>query len=174
MATRKKATAKTKAKRKKVSAKASTRKKTSTARKNRTITKKPAKKMARRQASLKKARPIRKATVTPEPLSQRAKPETTRSISSRPAQSTSAEQRIGVVTHFYSHLSVATARLDAGCKLRLGDVIQVRGHTTDFSQKVESLEVNHAPTTEVGPDDDFALKVVEHTREHDVVFKVSS
>jgi hypothetical protein len=78
------------------------------------------------------------------------------------------------VTHFYSHLSVATARLDAGCKLRLGDVIQVRGHTTDFSQKVESLEVNHAPTTEVGPDDDFALKVVEHTREHDVVFKVSS
>src|SRR5205807_3985019 len=134
MATRKKATAKTKARRKKASAKASTRKKTRTAKKNR-ITRKPAKKMAHRQASLKKARPIRKAAVTPKPLSQRAKPETTRSISSRPAQSTSAEQRIGVVTHFYSHLSVATARLDAGCKLRLGDVIHIRGQTTDFSQK---------------------------------------
>jgi hypothetical protein len=174
MATRKKATAKTRAKRKKVSAKASTRKKTSAARKNRTITKKSAKKVARRQASPKKATPIRKAAVTSKPLSQRARPETTRSISSRPAQSTSAEQRIGIVTHFYSHLLVATARLDAGCKLRLGDVIHVRGHTTDFSQKVESLEVNHAPTTEVGPNDEFGLKVVEHAREHDVVFKVPS
>jgi len=55
-----------------------------------------------------------------------------------------------------------------------GDVIHIRGHTTDFSQKVESLEVNHASATEVGPNDDFGLKVVEHVREHDVVFIVRS
>jgi hypothetical protein len=30
------------------------------------------------------------------------------------------------------------------------------------------------PATEVGPNDDFGLKVVEHVREHDVVFKVRS
>src|SRR5215813_13692838 len=41
-----------------------------------------------------------------------------------------------------------------------------------FQQRVESLEVNHAPVTEVGPNDDFGLKVVEHVREHDVVYKV--
>jgi hypothetical protein len=58
--------------------------------------------------------------------------------------------------------------------LRVGDVIHICGHTTDFSQKVESLEVNHAPAAEVGPNDDFGLKVVEHAREHDVVFKVRS
>jgi hypothetical protein len=34
--------------------------------------------------------------------------------------------------------------------------------------------VNHAPTTEVGPKDDFCLEVVDHAREHDVVFKVRS
>jgi hypothetical protein len=50
----------------------------------------------------------------------------------------------------YSHLSVATLRLESGT-LRIGDVIHIRGHTTDFSQRVESLEVNHAPATEVGP-----------------------
>ena len=44
--------------------------------------------------------------------------------------------------------------------------------TTDLSQRVESLEVNHAPATEVGPNDDFGLKVVGHVREHDVVYKV--
>jgi translation elongation factor EF-1alpha len=92
---------------------------------------------------------------------------------SLPAQPTPMEERIGVVTHYYSHLSVATLRLESGT-LRVGDVIHIRGHTTDFSQRVESLEVNNAPTTEVGPNDDFGLKVVEHAREHDVVYKVRS
>ena len=76
------------------------------------------------------------------------------------------------MTHYYSHLSVATLRLDSGTKLRVGDVIHVSGHTTDFRQRVESLEVNHADVSEVGPDDDFGLKVVEHAREHDVVYRV--
>ena len=75
------------------------------------------------------------------------------------------------MTHYYSHLSVATLRLESGT-LRVGDVIHIRGHTTDFSQSVGSLEVNHASATEVGPNDDFGLKVVQHAREHDVVYKV--
>ena len=77
------------------------------------------------------------------------------------------------MAHYYSDLSVAIIRLESGT-LRVGDVIHIRGHTTDFSQKVESLEVNHAPITEVGPNKEFGLKVVEHAREHDVVFKVRS
>ncbi len=90
---------------------------------------------------------------------------------SLPAQPAPPGERIGVVTHYYSHLSVATLRLESGT-LRVRDVIHIRGHTTDFSQKVESLEVNHAPATEVGPNEDFGLKVVQHAREHDVVYKV--
>ena len=78
------------------------------------------------------------------------------------------------VTHYYSHLSVATLRLEPGTTLRVGGMIHIRGHTTDFSQRVESLEVNHAPATDVRPNDDFGLKVVEHAREHDVVYKVRS
>ena len=77
------------------------------------------------------------------------------------------------MTHYYSHLCVAATQLERGT-LRVGDVIHICGHTTDFRQKVESLEVDHAPATEVGPKDDFGLKVVDHAREHDVVFKVRS
>ncbi len=47
-------------------------------------------------------------------------------------------------------------QLEPGVNLRVGDMIHIRGHTTDFTQKVESLEVNHAPVIEVGPDDDWA------------------
>jgi hypothetical protein len=91
----------------------------------------------------------------------------------QPAPPAEPAERIGVVTHYYSHLSVAIVRLESGT-LRVGDVIQIRGHTTDFSQKVESLEVNHAPVAEVGSKEEFGLKVAEHAREHDVVFKVGS
>ncbi len=78
------------------------------------------------------------------------------------------------MTHYYNQPSVAAVQLEPGTKLRVGDVIRIRGHTTDFRQTVESLEINHTPATEVGPNDDFGLKVVEHAREHDVVFKVRS
>jgi cytoskeletal protein CcmA (bactofilin family) len=93
---------------------------------------------------------------------------------SRPAQPVSSEQRIGVVTHYYGHLSVVAMRLEPGATLRVGDVIHIHGQTTDFTQKIESLEINRAPVSEVGPDDDFGLKVIEHAREHDAVFKVAS
>jgi hypothetical protein len=160
MATRKKATGKTKAKRKKAAAKAPTRRKTTTVRKTRTISKQATKKAPLRGASPKKARP----TVKPIPVRPAPTP---------PAEPAASEERIGVVTHYYSHLSVAAIQLERGT-LRVGDLIHICGHTTDFRQRVESLEVDHAPTTEVGPKDDFGLKVVDHAREHDVVFKVRS
>ena len=151
MAKRKKAKSKASAKRKKASVPKATRRKAP--QKVRTTSKKTSKKMSPRSASIKKTEPPAKAVVKPTP------------------QSVSREQRIGVVTHYYSHLSVAILRLESGM-LRVGDVIHIRGHTTDLSQRVESLEVNHAPATEVGPNDDFGLKVVGHVREHDVVYKV--
>jgi hypothetical protein len=81
-------------------------------------------------------------------------------------------ERIGVVTHYYGHLSVAVVKLEPGITLRVGDNIHIKGHTSDFGQRVESLQVGHSPVHEVGPDDDFGLKVVQHAREHDVVYRV--
>ena len=162
-----------KAKRKKTTvSKAARRRKT--VRKTRIIRKKAAKKAAPRRAARTKAKSTAKVAVKPTPVSQRARPEAVKPPPSRPAQPTAAEQRIGVVTHYYSHLSVVGLKLEPGTTLRVGDQIHIRGHTTDFTQKVESLEVDHAPVSEVGPDDDFGLKVVEHAREHDTVYKVPS
>lgn len=158
MATRKKVTGKTNAKRKKVAVKASTRRKTTAPRRK---TKKAVKKAPLRGASPKKARPTA------------GKPTPVKPTPTPPAEPAASEERIGVVTHYYSHLSVATIQLERGT-LRVGDLIHICGHTTDFRQRVESLEVDHAPATEVGLKDDFGLKVVDHAREHDVVFKVRS
>jgi Elongation factor Tu domain 2 len=174
VATRTKAKRKVKARRKKTAVtKPATRKKATTVKKTRKIRKKPLKKRPVRRVSRKKARS--KVAVKPPPVTTPVQPETVRptpGLAAQPTPPAEPGERIGVVSHYYSHLSVAIIRLESGT-LRVGDVIHIRGHTTDFSQKVESLEVSHAPVTEVGPNEEFGLKVVEHAREHDVVFKVS-
>jgi hypothetical protein len=114
------------------------------------------------------AKPPAKTLGKPTPFSERA------CEGARPRPSRAAEERIGVVRHCYGHLPVAAIRLEPGATLRVGDVIHIRGHTTDFTQKIESLEVNRAPVTEVGPNDNFGVKVAKHVFEHDVVFKVRS
>jgi hypothetical protein len=171
MATREKAEgrAKPKPKRKKSRvAKTASSRKALTARK---IRKKAGNKVSLRRASPKRAEPTAKAAVKPKPARPPAPPAPAGPTTSPLAQTGPMEERIGFVTHYYGHLSVATLRLESG-RLRVGDVIRIRGHTTDFTQKVESLEVDHAPVTDVGPNVDFGLKVVEHAREHDIVFKL--
>jgi len=189
MATRKKAKGKAKAKpRKMVAGKPAALKQAAKARKKPP----PKKKAPARRASPVKAKPAAKPTPARTPAAPATgkpagpvhpaaawKP-TAAGAPSQPAGAakpapagTPAEpgERVGVVTHYYNHLGVAVVRLESGT-LRVGDTICIRGHTTDFTQRVASLQVEHAPVTEVGPNDDFALKVVAHAREHDVVYKV--
>ena len=82
-------------------------------------------------------------------------------------------ERIGIVTHYYSHLSVAIVQLETG-KLHVGDFIHIKGHTSDFLQPVESLEIDHVHVNEARPGQSFGLRVKEHAREHDVVYKAKS
>ncbi len=83
------------------------------------------------------------------------------------------EEPVGIVVHYFNHLSVAVVHLDAGT-LRIGDTIRIIGHTSDFRQKIESLQIEHEKVDEVERRQEFGLKVKEHVREHDVVYKVSA
>lgn len=78
---------------------------------------------------------------------------------------------IGTVTHYFSHLSVAALSLRA--PLSVGERIHIRGHTTDLVQTVESMEIEHERVERANPGDDVAIKVADHVREHDLVFRES-
>lgn len=80
------------------------------------------------------------------------------------------EVEIGRVKHFYSHICVAVLQLNEN--LKLGDKIHILGHTTDFEQRVNSIEIEHHPVVWVNPGDHVAIKVIEPVREHDVVYRV--
>ncbi len=80
------------------------------------------------------------------------------------------EKRIGKVTHYFTRIGVAVLEIEDG--LNVGDTIHISGKTTDFTQKVVSMEVEHQKMPSVGAGADVALKVDERVREGDLVYKV--
>lgn len=81
------------------------------------------------------------------------------------------EIEIGKVTHYYGHLSVAVLQLTH--PLKIGETIHFLGHTTDFIQKVGSMEINHHHVADVNAGDNVALKVIEPVHEHDIIYRVT-
>jgi len=82
------------------------------------------------------------------------------------------EEEIGRITHYFSRIGVGVLEITAG-ELRVGETIHIKGHTTDFYQKVESMQVEHQPVSVARKGDSVGLKVIEPVREHDKVFKVT-
>lgn len=81
------------------------------------------------------------------------------------------ETRIGEVTHFYARISVAVLALSG--EIHIGDLIHIRGHTTDFIQKVRSMEIDHHPIQSSTASEEIAVKVYQPVRKGDVVFKIT-
>ncbi len=81
------------------------------------------------------------------------------------------EQYLGCVTHYYNKIGVAVLSLAA--KLEIYDTIQFLGHSTDFIQKVTSLESDHRKIQTAGPHSEVALKVDEPVHEGDKVFLIT-
>ena len=146
--------------------------------------KKTAKRPAARKPAKKKKTVAKKAKAAKrKPKSKpkpKAKPKTSMKVvpaKSAPAPKPAAPvapvggERIGVVTHYYSHLMVAIIALEAGT-LRVGETIHIKGHTSDFKQVVDSMELNHVHVDEARALQSVGLRVKEHAREHDVVYKV--
>jgi len=77
---------------------------------------------------------------------------------------------IGKVTHYFGKIGVAVIELSD--TLKVGDQIKIVGGTTDFTQTVDSMEVEHQKVTEAKPGDSFGLKVNEAVREDYKVYKV--
>ncbi len=81
------------------------------------------------------------------------------------------EREIGKVAHYFSHLNVAALDLDE--PISVGDVVHVKGHTTDFTQTIESMQIGHTDVQVARPGDDVAIRVRDHVREHDKIYKLT-
>jgi translation initiation factor IF-2 len=82
------------------------------------------------------------------------------------------EQLIGTVVHYFKGPSVAVVRVTEG-ELVVGDRIRFHGHTTEFTEQVTSMEVNHQKVQRAQVGDEVAIQIVDRARPHDQVFKVT-
>jgi putative protease len=83
-----------------------------------------------------------------------------------------AEQKIGVVTHYFAKIGVAAVRITDG-ELRVGDTIHIEGHTSDFTQTVQSMQVEHVAVEVARAGEEIGLKMTEYVRENDLVYRVT-
>jgi translation elongation factor EF-1alpha len=83
-----------------------------------------------------------------------------------------SEQLIGKVTHYFGKPHVAAIEITGG-ELHVGDTIHVRGHTSDFTQKIDSMQIEHATVQFAKPGDSIGVQVLEHAHEHDQVYRVT-
>jgi len=80
------------------------------------------------------------------------------------------EIKIGKVSKYFVHPEAAAIELEGGVKA--GDTIHIKGHTTDFEQEIESMEIENEPVKEAKSGDSIGIKVKERVRPHDLVYKV--
>jgi len=76
---------------------------------------------------------------------------------------------IGVITHYFPHVRAAVIKLKA--PLSVGDTIKIKGHTTNFTQTIDSLQIDRAPINSAKKGQEIGLLVNSRVRQHDVVCK---
>jgi translation elongation factor EF-1alpha len=82
-----------------------------------------------------------------------------------------AEEEIGRVRDYFARIGVAG--IDLSGRLKVGDTIHIKGHTTDLQQAVDSMQIEHETVQEAGPGDSVGIKVQERCRSGDSVYRVT-
>ncbi len=82
------------------------------------------------------------------------------------------EEQVGVIVKFFVKPSVAAIEVTNGV-VKTGDLLKYKGHTTDFTEEVTSMEVDNKPVEEAKVGDLIGIKVKERVRESDKVYKVT-
>ena len=74
---------------------------------------------------------------------------------------------IGKVTHYFPHVNAAVVKVLR--PLSVGDTVQMLGHTTNFTQRVDSMQIDHVAIQKAKKGDEIGLEVKERVREHDQI-----
>ena len=141
------------------------------------VAKKVAKKLAKKVVKRAARKPVRRAAGKAK-LAARKRPAPTRSAKTRKAgvAAMPAEKQIvggvllGRVEDYFAHVGVMALKLLA--PVSVGDVIRIKGHTTDITQKVESMQIEHQPVQAASAGDAVGIKIADRARKTDVVYKI--
>ena len=77
---------------------------------------------------------------------------------------------IGEITHYFGKISVAVIKLED--TLRVGDTIKIVGGGTEFTQPVESMQIEHEQIQEAKAGESIGLRVLQKVKEGYKVYKI--
>jgi len=117
----------------------------------------------------KKKKPVKKKAIKRKTVKRISRPKKVRVAKPKKAGLKVKENVIGRVTHYFAKIGAAVIKLKAN--LSVGDTIKVKGHTTDFTQKVNSMQIDHVVVNSAKKGQEIGLLVDSRAREHDVVSK---
>ena len=80
------------------------------------------------------------------------------------------EMQVGKVTHYFPKVGVAIIGVTGG-SIKVGDTLHIKGHTSDFKQKVSSMQIEHEKIQMAEPGQAIGLKTDEPVRANDLVYK---
>ena len=80
------------------------------------------------------------------------------------------EKEVGKIFTYFNKISVAAMKAEG--KLKVGDKIHIKGTTTDFTQKLESMQIDGKDVESVKKGDDVGFKVKDRVRPNDIVYLV--
>ena len=116
--------------------------------------------MATRKA---KKKPLKKVKKSKKPVGRKTRVKKKSAAKGKKRKSAA----IGVVTHYFPNVKAAVVMLKN--PLVVGEEVKFQGHTTNFSQKVTSMQINHRPLQRAKKGDEIGLEVNERVREHDLL-----
>ena len=79
-------------------------------------------------------------------------------------------QAVGEVTHYFSKVKAAVIKIKKG-PVNTGDIIYIKGHTTDFEQKISSMQIDCQPVNKASRGKEVGVRVKRRVRVGDVVYK---
>ena len=84
------------------------------------------------------------------------------------ARKAKKEKLIGKIEHLFEKIQVVTTTLKN--PLKVGDIMHIKGHTTDFVQAVESMQIEHESVQKAKKGDGVGIKIKGIVRDNDIIY----
>jgi len=126
-------------------------------------------KKAPRKAVKKPARKTAKKAAKRKPLLKK-KPVAKKRAEAKKAVKKVEGNLIGSITHYFPHVQAAVIKLKG--PLAMGETVKIKGHTTDLTQLITSMQIDRVDISSAKKGDEIGLLVNSRVRQHDKVYKV--
>ena len=130
----------------------------------------PKKKKAMIKMAKKTVRKVKAAKKNAKPVKKRAGHKAKAKTKVAKA-SVNSMVKVGEVTHYFPHVQAA-AFLVLRDSIKVGDEIYIKGHTTDFKEKIKSIQLDRAPIQEGKRGQEIGLLVKKRVRIGDSIYKL--